>query len=539
MNQTVSPEAAAAERAGEGARVARGATVLAGATMLSRITGFVRDAAILAVFGAAGGDLWFLAWRLPNVMRRLVAEGSLTVSFVPLFTNQLENQGRSAAHQFTNRAFTLAALALATMVALAVWQMPHIVGALASTWRTAPEKFASTVELARWAFPYLLMVGLVALSMGVLNSLRRFFIPAVSSVLLNLTLCAGALVFSTWAEPPIMGLGWAAVLGGVAQLTLVLGAMGRAGFFPRLDFRFRDPGLKRLLVLMGPATFGASVHQLNLLLSTAFATSVSDGAVAWLYSADRLIELPLGVVAVSIAVATLPSLSASTARGDMSAYKSTLLSSLRQLLFLVLPAAAGLMVLAVPIMSTVFQRGEFNHADSLASANALVLYALGLPFVAGSRVVIQGFYALEDTKTPVAVGALSVLTFASMALALMPGMGHRGIAVASSAAAAVNLSVNLALLRRKVGPLGLRRLVGLVGRCALGLVGLVGAAYLTAQSGDWRAGATGLSWATARNVAALGAAVAAGAGAYAALTLAAGLPEATATWQRLRRRLGR
>ncbi len=527
---------APAEGAGS---IARGAGSMAAATILSRITGFARDAAILAIFGASGGGVWVLAWTLPNAMRRLLGEGSLTISFVPLFVAKLEHEGPGEARCFLGRALGLAAAVLLVLAAAAVLLMPQIVGLLAPSWRATPEVFGEAVRLARIAFPYLFFVGLVALAMGVLNSVRRFFVPAVSPAILNLSLIAGALLLSKHLDPPLTAVAWAALFGGLLQVLLVFAAMAREGFPPLPRFDWRDPTLKKLVLLMAPATFGASIHQVNILLSRSFAASVGQSAVAWLYAADRLIELPLGLFAVSIAVASLPNLSRHAARKDHGGYVATLQGSLGQLLFVVLPAAAGLAVLARPLVATVFQRGAFSVQDTEAAAMALVLYSAGLPFVSASRVVVQGFYALEDTRTPVAVGVVSVLTFGGSAALLTPRLGHLGIAAASSLAAAVNLVVNLALLRRKVGRLGLSRVAATVLRCLPGLAAMAVAAHLCARLGVWEAGATGLDAATARNVAVLGLSVLAGALAYAFATVATRTQEAHAALAALRRRLSR
>lgn len=520
-------------------RLARNAGVIASATMASRIAGFVRDAALLAVFGASMADTFVLAFVLPNVLRRLLAEGSLTIAFVPVFTSRLHKDGKEVARIFADKAFTVATILLALVVVAGVTLAGPIVDLLASDWRADGEKFELTVLLARWVFPYLWMVGLVALAMGVLNSVRRFFIPAVSPVLLNLGIIFGALVLSRWVDPPIMGVAYGVLLGGAAQVLLNLVALARAGLVPRPDFRFKDPDLSRLFWLMLPATFGASIHQINVLLSKAFAASVGDGAVSWLYSADRLIELPLGVFAVSMAVAALPSLSEHAAAGRTEKYKETLTNGLRQVLFIMVPAAVGLIVLALPAISVVFQRGQFTHDDSQAAATALALFAVGLPAVAATRVVVQGFYALQDTRTPVLVGLVSVGAFWIGARTLTGPMGHGGIALATSIAACINLCFCLVLLRWKVGTLGLRRVGATLARTVPAAVLMGGAAFGVAMLGDFEAGAAGLDLVTLRNVTVLLAAVGTGVLAYALVSFGVGSLEARALGEHLMRRVRR
>ena len=522
-----------------GRGLTRNAGTLAAATLTSRFTGFIRDAAIVAVFGATGAGPWILAWTLPNSMRRLVAEGSLTVSFLPLFTEQLEVEGAERARQFFHKSFTLAALGLAALVALAIALMPQIIGLWAGEWRASdPARFALTVQLARVAFPYLWMVGLVAVAMGLLNALRRFFVPAVSPVLVNLGLIGGALGLARVVHPAILGLALGLLAGGVLQLILNLVALARAGYAPRLDFRFRDPAIKRLLALMLPATFGASIYQVNTLLSRGFAASVGSSAVTWLYTADRLVELPLGIVAVSVAMAALPELSTHVAAGNMGAYKDTLASALRQVLFVMLPAAVGLSILAVPIVSVVFQHGAFAHADTRRTAAALVLYAMGIPAIGSARVMVQGFYALQDTRTPVVVGVVAVCAFAGSALAFMPHFGYLGIALAGAIAPWVNLATGTFLLRRKAGRLRLRSILRSGVRSAVGCVVMAAAAFAVSRLGVWEGGARRFDLQTLANVGVLLAAVGIGAGAYFAVTVAAGSPEASALLRVLRRRFG-
>lgn len=523
-----------------GGRITRNAGVLAGSTILSRITGFVRDAAIVAVFGASGTGPWILAWTLPNSMRRLVAEGSLTVSFLPLFTSRLENEGEESARRFFHKSLTLAILGLAALVAIAIVLMPYIVDALAPGWRVhTPGRFALTVRLARLAFPYLWMVGLVAVATGLLNALRRFFIPAVSPVAVNLGLIVGALALARAVHPPILALAYGVLAGGLVQLGMNVVALVRAGFPPRVDLKLRDRGIKRLLALMLPATFGASIYQINTLLSRGFAASIGPSAITWLYTADRLVELPLGIIAVSIAVASLPELSSHAARGELEAYKQTLSGALRQVLYVMLPSAVGLSVLSLPLIAIVFQHGAFTHADAIRAAEALVLYAIGIPAIGTARVLVQGFYAVEDTRTPVVVGIVAVATFGSGCWLLVPHFGFRGIAIAGAIAPWVNVTTGLVLLRRKMGRLHLRSVLGTVARSVLGCVVLAAAAFGVAQLGRFDLGAAHLDLATLVNVVVVLAAVAAGAGAYLATTVLAGSPEAGAIMGIVRRRLGR
>lgn len=517
----------------------RHAGILAASTILSRITGLLRDAAILAVFGAVGSGLWFAAWRLPNAMRRLMAEGSLTISFIPLFSRRLAEEGRESARRFLDRTFTVALLGVGAVTALAVWGMPAVLGLIAHDWRRQPESWALAVRLARWTFPYLVPVTLVAVAMGVLNTLRRFFVPAVSNVLVNLTVLAGVLLLAPRLDTPLLAPAYALLFGGVLQLGANLVAMARTGYAPRPTLGLRDPSLRRLGRLMAPATFGASIHQVNILLSTAFATTLGKAPIAWLYAADRLVEAPLGIIAMSVAAASLPELSQQAVEARWVDFKDTLHSGLRHVLYLLLPAATGLGVLALPITAVVYLRGQVTWDDTLASAGALACYALGLPAIGASRVTVQGFYALEDTRTPVRIGLVSVAAFATAAALLLPGLGHLGIALAVSLSGWLNFGLALGLLRRKVGRLGLSRLVRPLVRSAAGLLALGAAAVATAHLGDWTAGVRGLDAASLRNVLALGAAIAAGAAAYFGTTWGLGSTEARALAGALGRRLHR
>ncbi|MDF1565666.1 MAG: murein biosynthesis integral membrane protein MurJ [Deltaproteobacteria bacterium] len=539
MTQEKRQEEAGAAASG-GGRIAHNAGIFAAGTLTSRITGFVRDAAVVAVFGTALSDIWLLAWTLPNALRRLVGEGSLTVSFVPIFTGRLQ-EGREEARRFTGRALGAAALLLLLLCVLGIVFMPWIIEVLAGSWEEARK--ARAVEVGRVAFPYLWFIGLTALFMGALNTLGRFFVPAVCQVFLNLSLIVACLWVMLWGsggvESGLMALAWAALIGGALQLGANFLALKRAGMTPRPSLALADPHVRRLALLMAPATLAASIHQVNLLVSRAFAASVGPGAITWLYSANVLIELPLGIFAVSIAVASLPALARHAKAGDREAYRATLASSLRQVLYVTLPATAGLAALALPTVAVVFQRGAFGVSDSAATAAALLAYAGGLPAIGCSRIVVQGFYALEDTRTPVLVGVISVLSFVALALFWMPGQGHVGIALAVSVTAWVNLAANLLLLRRKFGRLGLSRVLGSGLRAALGALLTGAAAWGVASLGRWEAGAGALDLLLLRNVGVLLLAVVAGAGTYAGVTLALKSPEARALLGSLRRRLGR
>lgn len=469
----------------ETGRIARAAGVVGFFTFLSRITGLFRDVIVGYLFGAQGAaDAFFVAFRIPNLLRRLTAEGALTVAFVPVFTNYLAKEGKPEAVKVAQVIFTFVALLLAAITVFGILFAEPIARLFAPGFLDDAEKFSLTVYLLRLMFPYIFFVSLVALSMGVLNALRHFMAPALSPVLFNLciVICAGLL--APVLSEPVLSLGYGVLLGGIAQLALQLPYLFRYGFAPTANFAFAHPALRRLVFLMGPAVFGAAVHQVNVLVSTILASLLPVGSVSFLYYADRLLEFPVGVFAIALGTAALPSFSLLLAKGDTAGLRSTVAYALKIINFVSLPASLGLVAVAVPVFAILFQRGAFDGSTTVSTAQALVYYALGLWGISGAKLLAPVFYAMEDMKTPVRIAFLSFLLNLLLSLLFMGAvtadpassskialviaalserlnllsLGHGGLALATSVLSTFNFLALLVILHRRLDGLPLGQL---------------------------------------------------------------------------------
>lgn len=443
----------------EHGRISRRVGTIGFFTLLSRILGLVRDSVMAYAFGATlFADAFYVAFRIPNLLRRLVAEGSLTISFVPVYTEYLK-KSRKEAHEVISLVFTCLSIILAGLVVLGIIFAPWIVKAVALGFEVNAEKFNLTVYLTRIMFPYIFLISLVALSMGALNSLKKFATPAASPILLNLAIIFGALVLRKFFAEPTVGVAIGVILGGVLQLCLQLPSLAREGMLPKINFNWRHPALKSLGLLMLPSAYGAAVYQINVIVITFLASFLPTGSVSYLWYADRVSEFPLGIYSISVAMATLPTLADHFISKDIAAFKETTNYSLRLAFLIDIPAACGLYVLSLPIVQMLFQRGEFTHHAAVATAGALQMFALGIPFVSGVRNLVPAFFALRSPKTPVAVATLALITNACLSLILMRTLLHRGLALSMATAAMVNFAVLFFLFRRKVGAIGGRKIV--------------------------------------------------------------------------------
>lgn len=436
----------------ENARVAKAAGVVGLATMLSRIFGFIRDMVVAAFFGAGfATDAFFVAFRIPNLLRRLFAEGSLTISFVPVFTEYLKTRSREEALELANVSFTVLSIILVIVSIAGVLLSPLIVSVMAPGFLKTPDKYELTVFLTRIMFPYIFFISLVALCMGILNSLRHFASPALSPVILNIAMILAALFLRDFFDEPILALAIGVMIGGFLQLLFQLPFLSRLGVHLKPDLNFRHPGVKRIGFLMLPAVFGAAVYQINIFISTLLASFLPEGSVSYLYYADRLVELPLGVFAIAIGTAALPSFSEQATKGEFGEMKRTIAFSLRLMLFITIPAMIALIALRVPIISVLFERGEFDLRSTILTAQALLYYAVGLWAFSTIRVIVAAFYALQDTKTPVRIAIVALIVNTVMSIILMFPLKHGGLALATSIASAVNVVILSAILARRIG----------------------------------------------------------------------------------------
>jgi putative peptidoglycan lipid II flippase len=425
----------------------RAISTIGSMTMLSRIFGFVRDILIANFLGAgAVADAFVVAFRFPNLFRRLFAEGAFAAAFVPIFSRTLEGEGREVAREFAEQAFSVLLVLLLIFTLCVVAAMPWLMPYLAPGFDEVSGKMAMATEYSRIAFPYLLFISLVALQSGVLNGLGRFAAPAAAPVLLNLTLIVALLVFADDEPSAGEALVWGVFAAGIVQFAWLVWHCRRANFTirlvrPRLSPKVRTLGKRTL-----PVVFGASLYQINLLIGTILATTISDGAVSYLYYADRVTQLPLGVVGIAVGTALLPMISRQLESGDVDAANNAQNRGAEISFLLTVPAAVALVILADPVIRVLFERGAFDVTDSSATAAALMAYAVGLPAYVAIRVFTPAYFAREDTSTPVKIAAVAIAVNVGLNLLLMGPYQHVGIAIAASLSAWLNAGWLIVLL---------------------------------------------------------------------------------------------
>ncbi len=419
-------------------------------TMASRILGFARDILIAALLGAGPvADAFFVAFKLPNFFRRLFAEGAFSAAFVPLFTRQLSENGAVAAKRFAEEVLSVLVVLLLLFCSLVQIAMPWAMYGFAPGFAADPEKFDLAIELTRITFPYLLFISLVSQLGGILNSLGKFAAAAATPILLNIALIGALLGLTPYVETAGHALAWGVFAAGVIQFLWLIAACRRAGMSLRLPRPSLSPRVRRLLMLILPGAVGAGVVQINLLIGIVIASLLPTGSVSFLYFADRVTQLPLGVIGVAVGTALLPLMSRQLRDHDEGAAMTSLNRALELALFLTIPAALALVVIPGPIISVLFERGEFDAAAGVATADALVAYSVGLPAYVLVKVLAPGFFAREDTVTPVKIAALCVAINIAASVILMGPMLHVGVALATSISAWVNaVLLGWALARR-------------------------------------------------------------------------------------------
>jgi putative peptidoglycan lipid II flippase len=419
-------------------------------TLISRILGYVRDFFIARVFGAGlATDAFFVALRIPNLLRRLFAEGAFSQAFVPILAEVRNRESPEDTRALVDCVSTALFLALLAATAVGMALAPLVVYVSAPGFAAEPGKFELTVAMLRITFPYILFISLVALAAGVLNTWSRFAVPAFTPVLLNVSFIVGAVFFADFFDPPALVLAWAVFGGGALQLALQIPFLWRIGMLPRWRLDPKHPGVARVLKLMGPAVFGVSVSQVSLLINTIFASFLVSGSVSWLYYADRLMEFPAGVLGVALGTILLPSLSKHHADGASAEYSRLLDWGLRVTLLLALPAAAALAVLALPLIATLFHYGRFSAEDAWMTREALVAYSLGLVGMILVKILAPGFYARQNVVTPVKIGLATLAATQAMNLAFIGPLRHAGLALAIGLGACLNAWLLYLFLRKQ------------------------------------------------------------------------------------------
>lgn len=419
-------------------------------TSLSRVTGFLRDVLYAQLFGAGSGtDAFFVAFRIPNFLRRLFAEGAFSQAFVPVFAAYQTQHSREELQELVNQVTGTLGAILFVITAIGVLAAPLLIFIFAPGFTNDAGKYALTVDMLRITSPYLLFISLTALAGGILNSFGRFAIPAVTPVLLNLTMIGAALWLAPFMEQPVMGLAWGVFIAGIIQLSFQIPFLYRIQLLPRPRWGWGAVGVQKVLQLMLPAIFGSSVAQVNLLIDTLVASFLVSGSVSWLYYSDRLVEFPLGIFGVALGTVILPRLSRHHASAEGAAFSHTLDWALRWALLIGLPATIALILLAVPLLSALFQYGEFAARDVMMAAQSLMAFALGLVAFMLIKVLAPGFYARQDTRSPVKYGIIAMGVNSALVLILVWPLSHAGLALATSLAAFLNAGMLYFNLRKR------------------------------------------------------------------------------------------
>lgn len=419
-------------------------------TMFSRILGFIRDAIIARFFGAgAATDAFFVAFRLPNLLRRIFAEGAFSQAFVPILAEYKNQQGDEATRTFIAYVSGLLTLILAIVTLAGILAAPWIIYITAPGFTDTTDKFDLTVRLLRITFPYILLISLVSLAGAILNTWNRFSVPAFAPTLLNISMIMSVLLLAPYCEPPIIALGWGVFAGGILQLLYQLPYLQKIGMLVLPRISFRNSGVWRVLKLMGPAIIGVSVSQISLIINTIFASFLQSGSVSWMYYADRLMELPTGVLGVALGTILLPSLAKSFSTGDYKEYQRLMHWGLRLCFLLALPCAIALAILAEPLTVSLFQYGNFTAYDAVMTQRALIAYCVGLMGLIVVKVLAPGFYSRQDIKTPVKIAIITLILTQLMNLAFIGSLKHAGLALSIGLAACFNALMLYWQLRRQ------------------------------------------------------------------------------------------
>ena len=471
----------------------RAAGIISLAVMCSRLLGLAREQIFAALFG--GGrvmDAFTVAFRVPNLLRDLFAEGALSTAFVTTFSRTITRQGDAAAWRLANKIITLAAMFLTALALLGMLAAPWLVALFAPGFD--PQKAALTVTLARIMYPFIVLVSLAALVMGLLNARNVFGMPAMASSFFNLGSIAGGVILGYWLDPQfgprsVIGLAIGTLIGGALQLLVQLPSLRRVGYLFHPDFAWRDSGIRDILRLMGPSVIAASTTQVNVLVNSMFASTLGDGPIFWLGIAFRLMQLPLGLFGVALGTVTLPLLARVAASGDLATFRRELARGMRLAFILTIPATLGLMLLAEPIISVLYQHGRFTAHDAAEAAGALRFYAIGLAGYAALKVLVNAFYALDRRHTPMLVGflAVGVNLLLNWIFTFRLGWGHRGLAFSTGCIATLNFLVLYVLMRRQLGALHTQRLVATLARTLLAALLLAAVCWLGAHGwlADW------------------------------------------------------
>jgi putative peptidoglycan lipid II flippase len=441
-------------------KLGKAAGAVSGMTLLSRVFGFLRDMVIAMAFGSsASADAFFVAFRIPNMQRRILGEGAVTAAFIPVFTETLTQKGESAAWKMTANLFNILFITLSLVSLFILVFSPAVITVFAPGFLDEPGKFELTVKLTRWMAPYLFFIGLAAFCMGILNTLKVFALPAATPILQNISMILSVLIIAPLMDEPILGLAIGVLMGGALQLLIQLPAVIKKGFCFKKTLNFKQEEVIKIAKLMGPVILGLAVYEINIMIDTLLASLLPGGSISYLYYGNRLVQLPLGIFAVALGVALLPTLSGQAARGDLKELVQTLSFSIRLVLFITIPATVGLIIMREPIVNTLWERGEFLASTTEGTAIALLYYSIGLCAYSGIKIIAPAFYSLQDTKTPAKIGIYSMILNTVLNLILMGPLQHGGLALATSLAALFNVALLIHHLRKRLGLIGGRKIL--------------------------------------------------------------------------------
>ncbi|MDA0739433.1 MAG: murein biosynthesis integral membrane protein MurJ [Nitrospirae bacterium] len=466
--------------------IAGAAGLIGAATFSSRILGFIRDMILARLLGAsASADAFFVAYRVPNLLRELLAEGSMSAAFIPVFTEYHTLRTKRETWELASAAFTtlLSIVTLITLIGIVV--APTIVWLLAPGFHDDPMQLKMTTTLTQVMFPYLIFISLAALTMGMLNSLRAFAAPALAPVFFNICVIAAALVLAPLLEEPVIGVAIGVVVGGIAQFVMQLPGVHKRGLLFHWRFDPGHPGVRQIGWLILPSLLGTSVTQINITVNTILA-SYFEGGPTYLFYGMRLIQFPLGIFGVALATAILPTLSAQAAKGSMDELRHTVGFGLRMIAFIIVPAMAGLIFLRVPIVHLFFEHGAFSAADTESTAVAVLGYAVGLWAFAGLRIIVAAFYSMQDTKTPAIAAVVAMVLNIILALSLMGPLEHAGLALATALSAMVNISILVAVLTHRLGGIDWWQFGQALGRTLIATIPLILACLWIANLSVWQ-----------------------------------------------------
>ncbi len=465
--------------------ISRAAGVIGAATLVSRILGFLRDITLANVFGASpSADAFYIAYRIPNLLRELFAEGSMSSAFIPVFTEYHSTRTKEEAWKLASAAFTTLLTLVTGVTLIGIVAAPSLVWLLAPGLHSNTAQLATTTLLTQIMFPYLLFVSLAALAMGILNSLRAFAIPALAPVFFNICVIVFALLISPLFNQAIVAVAIGIVVGGLAQFIMQLPALKKKGWGLSWNFHPTHPGVLKMGKLLIPSLLGLAVTQINLTISTILA-SYFEGGPTYLFYGMRLIQFPLGIFGVALATATLPTLSKQAAQGAFDELRTTVTFSLRMVLFVILPSMAGLMLLRTPIIHLFFEHGAFTPQNTVGTASALLGFSVGLWAFASYRILATAFYSLQDTRTPAVVAIFSVLLNLGLSLWLMTPLGHAGLALAAGLAAIGHALILGIILAKRIQGLLWHQLGTALGKIGLALIPVLGISSWVADLTIW------------------------------------------------------